>query len=269
MKWCRFQKGEKIAYGVIQGETVVEVVGSPFDANGANDKAGVEQKRVAQHQLSDVKLLAPVIPPTFYAAGINYPEHVTWAAQMRGEEPKLPEKADIGYRAVNSLTGHQDPIMVPKDATTEVQYEGELVVVIGKTCKNVTESQALDYVFGYTIGNDVSERTWQRGDRTFWRAKNSDTFAPMGPWIVTDLEPDDLHVTVRLNERTVGEYDVKSAIFSVRHYISEMSKYLTLVPGDVVWMGTDGATENMKDGDTIEVDISEIGTLSNKVVWEK
>ena len=143
------------------------------------------------------------------------------------------------------------------------------MVVIGKTCKNVTESQALDYVFGYTIGNDVSERTWQRGDRTFWRAKNSDTFAPMGPWIVTDLEPDDLHVTIRLNERTVGEYDVKSAIFSVRHYISEMSKYLTLVPGDVVWMGTDGATENMKDGDTVEVDISEIGTLSNKVVWEK
>ena len=114
MKWCRFQKSEKIAYGVIQGETVVEVVGSPFDGNGANDKAGVEQKRVAQHQLSDVKLLAPVIPPTFYAAGINYPDHVTWAAQMRGEEPKLPEKADIGYRAVNSLTGHQDPIIVPK-----------------------------------------------------------------------------------------------------------------------------------------------------------
>ncbi len=266
MKWCRFSKNDKTAFGVIQGETVVEVVGSPFDGNGG---AGLEQKRVAQHQLSEVKLLPPVIPPTFYAAGINYPEHVTWAAQMRGEEPKLPEAADIGYRAVNSITGHLDPIIVPKDATEQVQYEGELVVVIGKECKNVTEEQALDYVFGYTIGNDVSERTWQRNDRTFWRAKNSDTFAPMGPWIVTGLEPDDLHVTVRLNERTVGEYDVKTAIFSVRHYISRMSKYLTLVPGDVVWMGTDGATENMKDGDTIEIDISEIGTLSNKVVWEK
>ena len=266
MKWCRFQKGGKIAYGMIEGDAVDEVAGSPFDGNG---KAGGDQTRVAQHQLSEVKLLAPVIPPTFYAAGINYPDHVTWAAQMRGEEPKLPEKADIGYRAVNSLTGHQDPIIVPKDATEQVQYEGELVVVIGKTCKHVTESQALDYVLGYSIGNDVSERTWQRGDRTFWRAKNTDTFAPMGPWIVTGLEPDDLHVTIRLNERVVGEYDVKSAIFSVRHYISEMSKYLTLVPGDVIWMGTDGATENMKDGDTVEVDISEIGTLSNKVMWEK
>ena len=211
----------------------------------------------------------PVIPPTFYAAGINYPEHVTWAAKMRGEEPVLPEKADIGYRAINALVPNEHPIIVPKDATELVQYEGELVVVIGKECKNVTQAQALDYVLGYTIGNDVSERTWQRGDRTMWRAKNTDTFKPMGPWIVTGLEPDDLHVTVTLSERVVGEYDVKTAIFGVREYISEMSRYLTLVPGDIIWMGTDGATENMVDGDLVEVEISDIGVLRNKVVWEK
>jgi len=150
-----------------------------------------------------------------------------------------------------------------------VQYEGELVVVIGKECKNVTQAQALDYVLGYTIGNDVSERTWQRGDRTMWRAKNTDTFKPMGPWIVTDLEPDDFHVTITLSDRVVGEYDVKTAIFGVREYISEMSRYLTLVPGDIIWMGTDGATENMVDGDLVEVEISDIGVLRNKVVWEK
>ncbi len=260
MKWCRFSTGDGISYGIIEGDNVVEVEGDPFDGYNKTSKS---------QPLASVKLEVPVIPPTFYAAGINYPEHVTWAAKMRGEEPVLPEKADIGYRAINALVPNEHPIIVPKDATELVQYEGELVVVIGKECKNVTQAQALDYVLGYTIGNDVSERTWQRGDRTMWRAKNTDTFKPMGPWIVTDLEPDDLHVTITLSERVVGEYDVKTAIFGVREYISEMSRYLTLVPGDIIWMGTDGATENMVDGDLVEVEISGIGVLRNKVIWEK
>ena len=261
MKWCRFQSGDSAAYGIIEGDSVIEVTGSPFDSYTKTSKS---------HPLSSVKLLVPVNPiPTFYAAGINYPEHVTWAAKMRGEEPNLPKKADVGYRAVNALIANEEPIMVPKDATEQVQYEGELVVVIGKTCKNVSQAEALDYVLGYTIGNDVSERTWQRGDRTMWRAKNTDTFKPMGPWIVTGLEPDDMHVTITLSGRVVGEYDISSALFGVREYISDMSKYLTLVPGDVLWMGTDGATENMKDGDTIEVEISDIGVLRNKVVWQR
>ncbi len=260
MKWCRFSTGDGISYGIIEGDNVVEVEGDPFDGYNKTSKS---------QPLASVKLEVPVIPPTFYAAGINYPEHVTWAAKMRGEEPVLPEKADIGYRAINALVPNEHPIIVPKDATELVQYEGELVVVIGKECKNVTQAQALDYVLGYTIGNDVSERTWQRGDRTMWRAKNTDTFKPMGPWIVTDLEPDDFHVTITLSDRVVGEYDVKTAIFGVREYISEMSRYLTLVPGDIIWMGTDGATENMVDGDLVEVEISDIGVLRNKVVWEK
>ena len=260
MKWCRFSSGSGISYGIIEGDNVVEVEGNPFDGYNKTSKS---------QPLASVKLEVPVIPPTFYAAGINYPEHVTWAAKMRGEEPVLPDKADIGYRAINALVPNEHPIIVPKDATELVQYEGELVVIIGKECKNVTQAQALDYVLGYTIGNDVSERTWQRGDRTMWRAKNTDTFKPMGPWIVTDLDPDDLHVTITLSDRVVGEYDIKTAIFGVREYISDMSKYLTLVPGDIIWMGTDGATENMVDGDVVEVEISDIGVLRNKVVWEK
>ena len=260
MKWCRFSSGSGISYGIIEGDNVVEVEGNPFDGYNKTSKS---------QPLASVKLEVPVIPPTFYAAGINYPEHVTWAAKMRGEEPVLPDKADIGYRAINALVPNEHPIIVPKDATELVQYEGELVVIIGKECKNVTQAQALDYVLGYTIGNDVSERTWQRGDRTMWRAKNTDTFKPMGPWIVTDLDPDDLHVTITLSDRVVGEYDIKTAIFGVREYISDMSKYLTLVPGDIIWMGSYGATENMVDGDVVEVEISDIGVLRNNVVWEK
>lgn len=260
MKWCRFTADGVTGYGIVEGDKVYGVSGSPF---------GEYARTGAAYGLGEVRLEVPVIPPTFYAAGINYPEHVTWAAQMRGEEPNLPKKADVGYRANNALAPHGHDIVVPADATEELQYEGELVAVIGKTCRNVSEAEALDYVLGYTIGNDVSERYWQRNDRTMWRAKNTDTFKPMGPWIVTGLNPDDLHVIIRVNGRVVGEYDVATALFGVRHYISEMSRYLTLAPGDVLWMGTEGATENMRDGDLCEVEIGGIGTLSNRVRWLK
>ena len=259
MKWCRFKTGDRVAYGIVEGDTVVEVAGSPFDSYSKTSKS---------HDLGSVKLEVPVIPPTFYAAGINYPEHITWAAEKVGTEPNLPKKVDVGYRAVNALIPHEDPIVVPKDASQEVQYEGELVAVIGKKCKNVTEAQAMDYVLGFTIGNDVSERSWQREDRTMWRAKNTDTFKPMGPWIVTGLNPDDLHCKITLSGQVVEEYDIATAIFGVRTYISEMSRYLTLYPGDVLWMGTEGATENMKDGEIIEIEISDIGLLRNPVVRE-
>jgi 2-keto-4-pentenoate hydratase/2-oxohepta-3-ene-1,7-dioic acid hydratase in catechol pathway len=260
MKWCRFQSGEQAAYGIIEGDTVVEVAGSPFDNYTRTSKT---------HRLDAVKLLVPVIPPTFYAAGVNFREHVTEMAKKRGEEPRFPLQADVGYRANNALIAHDEPIVIPKDASELVQYEGELAVVIGKQCKKVSEAQALDYVLGYTIGNDVSERTWQRNDRTLWRAKNTDTFKPMGPWIVTGLNPNDLHVTIRLNNRGVGEYKVADAIFGVRQFISRMSQYLTLYPGDVLWMGTDGAPENMKDGDVVEIEINDIGVLRNPVIRER
>jgi 2-keto-4-pentenoate hydratase/2-oxohepta-3-ene-1,7-dioic acid hydratase in catechol pathway len=260
MKWCRFQAGDTATYGLIEGDTVVAINGSPID---------VWTRTPQTYPLATVKLLVPVIPPTFYAAGINFREHVTAAAKKRGEEPKFPPYADVGYRANNALIANDEAIVIPKDASELVQYEGELVAVIGKKCRKVSEAEALDYVFGYTIGNDVSERVWQRNDRTLWRGKNADTFKPMGPWIVTDLDPDALHVTIRLSNRVVGQYDVKAAIFSVRQFISRMSQYLTLYPGDVLWMGTDGDPENMKDGDVVEVEINDIGVLRNPVMRER
>lgn len=260
MRWCRFQSGQKVAHGLIEGDTVVEVSGSPFESH---------TRTSTSLPLSAVKLLVPVIPPTFYAAGVNYREHVTEMAHRRGVTPEFPPHADVGYRANNALIPTDEPIVIPRDATDQVQYEGELVAVIGKRCKRVSEAEALDYVFGYTIGNDVSERTWQRGDRTFWRGKNTDTFKPMGPWIVTGLDPAALRVTIRLNGKEMFTYAVKDAIFSVRQFISRMSQYLTLYPGDVLWMGTDGATENMKDGDVVEVEVPGIGVLRNPVVRER
>ena len=260
MKWCRFRTGQKISYGIVEGDRVTEVSGTPFETYNVTSTS---------YALSAVKLMVPVIPPTFYAAGINYPEHVTWAAKEVGTQPNLPKKADVGYRAVNALIAQEENIVKPKDSSGEFQYEGELVAVIGKKAKHLSKEEALSCVLGYTIGNDVSERSWQREDRTLWRCKNADTFKPMGPWIVTDLDPTNLETIIRLNGRVVSQFNTGTMVFDTATYISEMSKYMTLYPGDVLWMGTEGATENMAPGDVIEIEISGIGTLKNYVVPEE
>ena len=256
MRWIRYQYGGSASYGIVEGDQVEEVSGTPF---------GEHRRTGHRFPLTAVRLGVPLVPLTFYAAGINYEEHVREAAALLGREPDLPDKADIGYRANNALIAHGEPIIIPADATEQVQYEGELVVVIGKRAKNVSEDEALSCVLGCTIGNDVSERTWQAGDRTLWRAKNSDTFKPMGPWIETDFDLDSMETVVRVNGETVSQFATNNMIFGVAHYISEMSRYLTLHPGDMIWMGTDGATQNIEAGDTVDVEISGIGTLSNPV----
>jgi 2-keto-4-pentenoate hydratase/2-oxohepta-3-ene-1,7-dioic acid hydratase in catechol pathway len=185
-----------------------------------------------------------------------------------GRPLDLPGRPEIGYRATNALIAHGEAIVLPPDATEKVQYEGELVVVIGKKAKRVSESEALSCVLGYTIGNDASERTWQGADRTFWRSKNTDTFKPMGPWIETDVDLESMHTTVRLNGTTMIRFRTNDMLFGIAQYISAMSRYLTLFPGDVIWMGTDGVPANMKAGDEVEIEISGIGTLSNPIVLE-
>jgi len=205
----------------------------------------------------------------FYAAGLNYRSHIEWANQHHGTSFKVPAQADIGYRSPNALIGSGEDIVIPKDSPGPVEFEGELVAVIKHKTKNVSEKEALDCVLGYTLGNDVSERTWQRSDRTLWRAKNSDTFKPMGPSLVSGIDPMKQTIEVRINGRRVSSYQTKDMIFSVAHYISTMSRYLTLHPGDVIWFGCDGPTvPALQAGDLVEVVNEAIGTLSNKVVRE-
>ncbi len=259
MRWVRYETDDGAAYGVVEGDMVEQVAGDPFSGYEMTGK---------QTALNELRLLIPFEPKTFYAAGVNYEEHVREAAALLGREPDIPQKPDIGYRANNALIAHGEPIVKPADATERLQYEGELVVVIGREAKHLSEADALSCVLGYTIGNDVSERTWQAGDRTLWRAKNSDTFKPMGPWIETDVDLDALRTTVRLNSEVVSEFATNNMVFGVETYISAMTRYLTLHPGDMIWMGTDGATQNMQPGDVCDVEISGIGTLSNPVVGE-
>ena len=206
----------------------------------------------------------------FYAAGLNFRAHIEWANLDKRGNYKVPEQADIGYRSPSALIASGEEIVIPKDATGPVEYEGELVAVIGKKAKNLTEKNALDCVAGYTLGNDVSERTWQKNDRTLWRAKNSDTFKPMGPFIVDGIDPMAQTIEVRVNGRTVSSYSTAGMIFGVAHYLARMSRYMTLYPGDVVWFGCDGATTPaLRSGDLVEVACEPIGVLSNRVAGAK
>jgi 2-keto-4-pentenoate hydratase/2-oxohepta-3-ene-1,7-dioic acid hydratase in catechol pathway len=204
----------------------------------------------------------------FYAAGLNFRAHIEWANREHDGNYKVPTQADIGYRSPNALIASGEDIVIPKDAGP-VEFEGELVAVIGRKIRNATEENALDGVAGYTLGNDVSERGWQRGDRTLWRAKNSDTFKPMGPFIVGGIEPMAQTIEVRINGRTVSKYSTAGMIFGVAHYLARMSRYLTLHPGDVVWFGCDGPTvPALQAGDLVEVANDAIGILANRVVRE-
>lgn len=257
MRWIRFTSSGRTAYGIVDGETITEVKGDPFKGY---------EKTATKHALASVKIELPVVPQNFFCVGLNYAQHVIQAAKKLGIEAKLPERPEVGYRSNNALIAHDENVVIPADATDKVQYEGELVAIIGKTAKNVSEADALNYVLGYTIGNDVSERTWQRADRTLWRSKNSDTFKPMGPWIETDVDLDKLETIVRVNGAESVRFKTNDMIHGVALYIATISRYCTLHAGDVLWMGTDLFSPDLKHGDLVEVEITGIGKLRNRFV---
>jgi 2-keto-4-pentenoate hydratase/2-oxohepta-3-ene-1,7-dioic acid hydratase in catechol pathway len=259
MRWIRFTAGNTTSYGTLDGDVISVVKGDPFDGWEPTSQ---------RHRLADVRIEIPVVPPTFYCVGLNYAEHVVMAAQKLGIKADLPEKPDVGYRAVNALHPHGADVVIPRDATEKVHYEGELAVIIGKRARNVSRADALKYVLGYTIGNDVSERTWQKGDRTLWRAKNSDTFKPMGPWIETDVDLESLETRVRVNGRETTRFKTNAMIHGVAEYISTISQYCTLEPRDILWMGTDGNSPDLKHGDVVEVEITGLGVLRNRFARE-
>ncbi|MBI4300105.1 MAG: fumarylacetoacetate hydrolase family protein, partial [Chloroflexi bacterium] len=166
------------------------------------------------------------------------------------------------------LLPHEGTIVIPKEAG-KADYEGELVAVMGKRAKNVSKEDALSYVLGYTCGNDVSVREWQDNDTQWWRAKSCDTFAPLGPWIVTGLDPSNLNLSLRLNGETKQQSSTSLLIYDLPAIISFASRHVTLEPGDVIYTGTPGQTSPMKAGDVVEVEVDGIGVLRNHVAVEQ
>jgi 2-keto-4-pentenoate hydratase/2-oxohepta-3-ene-1,7-dioic acid hydratase in catechol pathway len=256
MIWCRFDDGRP-RYGLVEGDVVIPVSGGPF---GWHEPHYDQPRPVA-----GLRLLPPVWPGTFFCAGLNYRGHAERAAAGGHAVPTRPE---IGYRANNALIGPGEPIIRPAGYAEPLETEGELVAIIGRAVRHCTRQEARDAVLGWTIGNDVSARAWQRTDRTFWRAKNSDTFKPMGPYLVTEADPLAATTTVRLDGSVAASFRTGDMLFDPFEFIAAMSRYITLSPGDVVWMGTD-ETVAMIPGQVVAISIDGLGTLSNPVIEEK
>jgi len=256
MKFARFATGGEIKYGTVEGENIREIQGDLFGDHTPTGNI---------YAVQTVKLLAPCTPGKILALGLNYALHVQESSSNRPQ----PERPEPFYKVPSSVCNPGDPIRIPPGAG-ETHYEGELVAVIGRTAKRVSPQAALDYVFGYTCGNDVSARPWQRGDLQWWRGKSCDTFSPFGPWIETNIpDPAKLILETRLNGQVKQHSGTDQMIFDVPTTISFISQVLTLEPGDLIYTGTCDGVGPMDDGDTVEVEISRIGVLRNPVIREK
>src|ERR1700710_1815812 len=190
MRWLKYTAAGQTSWGIVEGDTATAVSGDPF---------GEWQRTQQSHAVAEVKRELPRTPRTFYCVGLNYLKHLKEAANKRGEVPNVPDRPEIGYRAQNALIAHDENVVIPASATEKIHYEGELVVVIGKKAKHLTEDNAMSCVFGYTIGNDVSERSWQKADRGLGRTKNAETSKPMGPWIEPSVDLDKMETIVSVN----------------------------------------------------------------------
>jgi 2-keto-4-pentenoate hydratase/2-oxohepta-3-ene-1,7-dioic acid hydratase in catechol pathway len=251
LTYSRFLLGGEARCALVKDGRALELSGDPFSDPHPTGR---------EFPCSDLKLLAPCVPPKILAVGQNYSSHL-------GGRP-VPKNPEMFYKPVSSLQDPGGPIVLPPDAE-DAHYEGELVVVIGKTIRHASRAEAAAAVFGITCGNDVSDRNWQRGpgkDVQYWRAKGCDTFAPLGPVIVTGLDYSNLLLTTRRNGEIVQQQRTSDLIFDVPTIISFVSRYVTLVPGDVIYTGTPGNTQRMVPGDVIEVEIEGIGILRNPVV---
>lgn len=260
MRVARFRHQGRVRYGVVEGDEVVEIRGRIF---------GRFEKTNIRHKLDSVRLLAPVQPSQMFGPGLNFADHLRTASAIMGHT-RMPATPEPWHKGVNGITGPGDTILIPYDSSTGIQHEGECLAVIGRPTRRVKPEEAWECILGYTCGNDVSERTWQRNDRSFWRAKGADTFSPIGPWIDTEFDPrKGGHMIVRLNGREVQRASVRDMHFDFGTLVSYLSQAVTLRPGDIVWSGTTGEPENMNPGDQVEVEVEGIGVLRNPVAKER
>ena len=254
MRIARFTTGDDPMFGLVDGagEKIAEITGDPLYTK-------IELTGTV-HQVEDVRLLAPVIPRSkIIGIGRNYADH---AKEMGNEVPAEPLMFLIPNTAV---IGPGDPVVMP-EISERVDYEGELAVVIGRMCRDVSPEEAKKVVFGYTISNDVTARDLQKSDGQWSRAKGFDTFCPLGPWIETDLDPADSRVTTRLDGEVVQDGPTCDMIFGVAELISHASRAFTLLPGDVILTGTPEGVGPVKAGQRVEVEVPEIGVLANTYV---
>ncbi len=257
MRIVRFYAAGKIGYGVLLGDEVRRLRRNPFLQFARSH--GISYFDSVCYRLSDVKLLPPCVPSKIVCLGLNYRGHIE---EMGLTVPSVPL---IFLKPASAVIGPCDSIVLPRGCR-RVDYEGELAVVIGKKAKNVSAEKAAEYIIGYTCFNDVSDREAQAVDGQWTRAKGYDTFAPLGPWIDTDVSPDDLRLETYVNGELKQSASTKELVFSIPELVSFISHVMTLLPGDVIATGTPAGVGPLKSGDVVQVKIEGVGVLTNSVV---
>jgi 2-keto-4-pentenoate hydratase/2-oxohepta-3-ene-1,7-dioic acid hydratase in catechol pathway len=243
---ARFQHDKIISYGEIKGSLIQPIIGEPFNELVPNGKA---------IPLTEVELLLPTTPQKVFAVGMNFDSHI--ASPSNAAPPlflKLP----------TSLIRSGEDVQLPKDASN-VHFEGELVLVIGKQAKNIAQADAESVIFGVIAGNDLTERNWQSSDLQWMRSKASDGFGPISSVITVGVDYNNLLLTTTLNGKIVQQENTKYMIHKPAKVVSYLSQYFTLMPGDLIFMGTPGRTQSLHHGDIVSVTIDQVGTVENQI----
>ena len=251
MRLVRFRFGERIATGAVEdGSEVVRVLGGTVFDNPVPTGDEVP--------LADVRLLAPVLPSKIVGVGRNFAEH---AAEFRGV---VPDEPLLFLKPSTAVSGPGDVIPLPS-ISRRVDYEGELAVVVGRLARSVPAEEAYRVILGYTCGNDITLRDLQKSDVQWARAKGFDGSCPLGPWIETELDPNDVRVETRVNGETRQFASTADMAFGVATLIEYVTAFMTLLPGDVILTGTPEGVGKLEPGDTVEVEVEGIGILANPV----
>lgn len=250
MRLVRCRAGDRILTGVLKGDMVRPLQGTFFEEPLPTGE---------EIPLDTVRLLAPVIPSKLVCIARNYAEH---AKEMGNPIPETPV---LFFKPATSVIGPGDPIPLPP-GSGRVDHEAELAAVIGRLCHKADEDQAMSAVLGFTCANDITSRDWQKSDVQWARAKGSDGFGPIGPWIETELDPSDLELSSRVNGELRQKARTSEMTWSPAALISHISQSITLLPGDVVLTGTPPGVSALADGDIVEVEVEGIGVLENPVV---
>ncbi|HET6872239.1 MAG TPA: fumarylacetoacetate hydrolase family protein [Sporolactobacillaceae bacterium] len=250
MKYCRFRVNQEVKYGMLDADRVIELTGHFIDSGSApTDRL---------HNLDEVELLAPVEPKQLVAIGLNYLDHA------KEQNKELPEEPMMFMLSPSAIIGPNETIVLAREGH-RIDYEAELAVIIGKEAYRVTEEDAFDYIFGYTIGNDVSDRNLQNFDKQYTRAKSFSTYKPMGPFVETNLDPKAVSIQLRQNGELKQDGNTRDLIHSIPKIMAAVTEVMTLYPGDVLLTGTPAGVGPLAAGDELEITIEGIGTLKNTV----
>ena len=260
MKFARFETNGWQSYAVVEGDQLRVVQGDLFGQHHFTD---------ARYPINSVKILPPTQPTSYWAIGLNYADHVAHQIEnLDAERIAKDAQAFMPWqKGVSCIIGQGDTVILPAESDY-VHYEGELVIVIGKPARRITPEEAPSFILGYTCGNDISSEGSWHDDPSNWRKKTSDTFGPVGPWIETDLDPQSVDIITRVNGKETDKGSTSGMTFGCYETVSRISQFVTLHPGDLILTGAPGAVEALQPGDIVDVEIPEIGCLSNVVAAE-